>query len=167
MTRLLIRSDDVSRQSDEHSQPLRCSFAQPAPQTPERVAAIRACAARLADRGLQAMWPAELPLSRRARARPEAVSGHQSARCAPASRLCAQCRLRAGQPMAGQFSPTARGPQRDMRHQHGTSAPTRGARIDGPRLDRFRSGSSGRHCRRYDRLIPRRRRSAIGWRGAQ
>ena len=169
MTRLLIPSDYLSIRSDEHSQSTRLSPTKPPPQTAERLAPTRPSAAWLVDRDLQEMRPADLSLSRWAGAWPEAISGDQSAWWASAQRICTKCRLRSGHRMARQLSPAARYTQRDLRHQCRTSASPRGSRINlhGPGVNRPRLCQSRCDRRRYDRVLSRRRRSAVGSGGAQ
>jgi uncharacterized protein with von Willebrand factor type A (vWA) domain len=169
MTRLLIPSDYLSIRSDEHSQSIRPSSANTTPQTAERVATARSCAAWLVDRDLQQMRSADLSLSRRSRTRPQAISGDQSARRASSPRICTKCRLRTGRRMARQLSPATRCTQRDLRHQCRTSASTRGSRIDchGPGVNHPRLCQGRSHRRRYDRVLPRCRRSTVGSGGAQ
>ena len=165
----MIRSDYLSIRSDGHSQSFRPSFATAPPQAAERLAATRPCAAWLVNRDLQEMRPAKLSLSRWSWTRPEAIFGDQSAWRASSQRICTKCRLRTGYRMARQLSPAARCSQRDLRHQCRTSASTRGSRIDahGPDVDRLRLCQSGCHRRRYDCILSRCRRSAIGSGAAQ
>ena len=87
MTHLLIRSDRLAIRSDEHPTSFISGSAQTPSQAGARLAADRAAAARLADRDLQALRSAELPLRQRPGARSEAISVHQSARRAPAPGL--------------------------------------------------------------------------------
>lgn len=169
MTRLLIPSDYLTIRSDEHPGSIRPSPTKTAPQTVKRFAATRPCFARFIDRDLQAVRSAELSLSRWSGARPEAIFGDQSAWRASSQGICTKRRLRAGCSMDRQLSPAARCTQRGLRNQHRTSAPTRGSRIDryGPGTDRPRLCQSGCHCRRYGRVLSRRRRSALRSGGAQ
>ena len=169
MIRLLIRSDYLSIRSDERSESIRPSPAKTAPQIAERFAATRPCVARLVDRDLQAVRSAELSLSRRSGARPEAISGDQSAWRTSPQRLCTKRRLCTDNPMARQLSPATRCIQRDLRDQFITPAPTRGSRIDhhGSSVDRLRLCQSGRHCRRYGRVLSHRRRSTVQSGGGQ
>src|SRR5215469_16482743 len=104
---LVIRSDDDHR--------FACvGAAQAAPQTRTRPAPARVGAARLTDRDVQALRPAELPLRQRAGSRAEAVSGDQPAEWTSTQRLRTQCTLLAGHRAAWQFSPAARITQRDL-----------------------------------------------------
>ena len=165
----MIRSDYLSIRSDGHSQSFRPSSAKAPPQTAERLAATRPCAARLVNRDLQEMRPAKLSLSRWSWTRPEAIFGDQSAWRASSQRICTKCRLRTGHRMARQLSPAARYTQRGLRHQCRTSASPRGSRVDphGPGVNRTRLCQSRRGRRRYDRVLSRCRRSAVGSGGAQ
>lgn len=168
MTRLPIPSDCLSIRSDAHSESIRPSPTKTAWQTAQRFAATRPTVARFIDRDLQAVRSAELSLSRRSGARPEAISGDQSAWRASPQRICTKRRLRPGCPMARQLSPAARGTQRDLRHQCRTSAPARGSRIDrhGSGIDRLRLCQGRCHRCRYDRVLSRGRRSAVRSGGA-
>ena len=169
MTRLLIPSDYLPIRSDEHSQSIRFSPTKTPQQTAARLATTRPPAARLVDRDLQEMRSTNLSLSRWSGTRPQAVSGDQSARRPPSQRICTKCRLRTGHRMARQLSLAARYTQRDLRHQCRTSASPRGSRIDpdGPGVNRTRLCQSRRGRRRYDRVLSRCRRSAVGSGGAQ
>src|SRR5215472_17485533 len=93
MTRLQILSDYLQIRSDGYRRFANIRAAQTAPQTGARSTPARVCAARLADRDLQAVRPAELSLRQRAGARAEAISGDQPAERASAQRLRAQCVL--------------------------------------------------------------------------
>ena len=169
MTRLLIPSDYLPIRSDEHSQFIRLSPSKTPQQAAARLAATRPPAARLVDRDLQEMRPAKLSLSRWSWTRPEAIFGDQSAWRASSQRICTKCRLRTGYRMARQLSPAARYTQRGLRHQCRTSASPRGSRVDpdGPGVNRTRLCQSRRGRRRYDRVLSRCRRSAVGSGGAQ
>ena len=169
MTRLLIPSDYLPIRSDEHSQFIRLSPSKTPPQTAGRVATARPSTAWRIDRDLQEMRSANLSLSRWSRTWPQAVSGDQSARRPTSQRICTKCRLRTGHRMARQLSPAARYTQRGLRHQCRTSASPRGSRVDphGPGVNRTRLCQSRRGRRRYDRVLSRCRRSAVGSGGAQ
>lgn len=169
MSRLLIPSDHFSIRSDEYSQSVRPGTAKTAPQTAGRVATARSSAAWRVDRDLQEVRSAELSLPRWTGTWPKAISGDQSAWRPPAQRICTKCRLRTGRRMARKLSPAAQHTQRDLCHQCRTSASTRGSRIDthGPGVNRPRFSPSRCHRRRYDCVLFRRRRSAVGSGGAQ
>jgi len=159
----MIRSDYLSIRSDEHTGSFRLSSAKATPQTAEGSAATRVRATWLVDRDLQAVRSAKLPLSRWSRTWPEAISGDQSAWRTSPQRVRTKRRRRPGHPVAWQLSPAARCAQRDLRNQCRTPATTRGSRIGchGPGFNRPRLVTSGCHCRRYDCVLFRRRRSAV------
>jgi hypothetical protein len=165
----MILSDYLSIRSDEHTGSLRLSPTKATPQIAAEFAAIRACAAWLIDRDLQAVRSAKLPLSRRPRTWPEAIPGDQSAWRPSSQRVRTERRLRTGHSMAWQLSPAARCAQRDLRNQCGTSASTRGSRIDahGPGFNWPRLVTSRCHCRRYDCVLSRSRRSTARSGGGQ
>lgn len=151
MNRLLIRSDHLPIRSDGHSDSFAISSTQAPSQSGARPATARDGITRVANRDLQALWPATLPLRRRTGAWAEAIPGDQSAWRTAAPRLCAERGLRAGCPFDRQLSQTTRSSQRDLCDQCRASAPARGSRVDrdgpGPRRPRFRQG--GRHSRRH------------------
>jgi hypothetical protein len=132
-------------------------------------AAARVSLTRHAGRNLPAVWPAELPLRQWARARPEALSLHQSTRQATSSGLCAQWPAGAGRGADRQLPQTARHAGRDLCHQHGTAAPARGAGVAShePGAHRVRHHPARRHYRRHGGCLPRRRRSARSGGGAR
>ena len=70
----MIRSDYLSIRSDEHTASFRLRSAKATPQTTDGSAATRARVTWLFDRDLQAVRSAKLPLSRRSRTWPEAIS---------------------------------------------------------------------------------------------
>ena len=74
MNRLLIRSDDLTIRSDEYPASAINSSAQTPPQAGARLAPDRAGVTRLADRDLQTLRSAELPLRERTGTRSEAIS---------------------------------------------------------------------------------------------
>jgi hypothetical protein len=163
MNRLLIRSDHLSIRSDGHSRSFAISSAQASSQFGARPATAREGVTRVANRDLQTLWPAKLPLRRRAGARAEAISCDQSAWRATAPRLCAERRLRAGCPPDRQLPQATRSSQRDLCNQCRASAPARGSRVDRdgpcPRCPRFRQG--GRHSRRHGCVLSRCWRLAV------
>src|SRR4029453_15575943 len=92
MTQVLNLSDYHLILSDEHSKFVIHGPAQTPPPAPPRPSSDRTDTARLTDRDLQALRPAQLPLRRWAWARPQAISFHnQSNRRAPPGGLCAKC----------------------------------------------------------------------------
>src|ERR1700732_2877053 len=79
-------------QQDEHSRMVICRSSQAPPPPCAPPASDRTDTARLADRDLQTLRAAQLPLCRRNWAWPQAISfPHQSNRRAPARRLRAEC----------------------------------------------------------------------------
>jgi hypothetical protein len=159
----MIRSDHLSIRSDEYTESFRPRSAKATPQTAEGSATTRARATWRVDRDLQAVRAAKLPLSRRSRSWPEAISGDQSAWGTSPQRVRTKRRLRPGRSVAWQLSPAARCAQRDLRDQCRTPATTRRSRIGGhgPGVNWPRLVTSGCHCRRYDCVLSRRRRSAV------
>lgn len=155
MNRLLIRSDHITIRSDEYPGSVSDSTAQTPPKTGARLAPARAGVTRFADRDLQALRPAELPLRQRPGTWSEAISGHQSTRRAAPQRLRPERHARARCQFDRQLQQAARGSQRNLRDQHGTPAPARGSRVDrdgpGPHLLRRRQG--GRGSRRHGCLL--------------
>src|ERR1700737_475632 len=92
MTQVLNLSDYYLILSDEHSRIVICSSSQASPPPCAPPASDRTDTARLADRDLQTLRAAQLPLCRSSGAWPEAISFHtQSNRRAPARRLRADC----------------------------------------------------------------------------
>lgn len=160
MNRLLIRSDYLSIRSDGHSGSFAISSTKAPSQSGARPATTREGVTRVANRDLQALWPAKLPLRRRTRAWAEAIPGDQSAWRTAAPRLCAERPLRAGCRFDRQLPQATRSSQRDLCDQYRASAPARGSRIDRdrpcPRRPRFRQG--GRHSRRHGYVL------SHGWR---
>jgi hypothetical protein len=169
MNRLLILSDCLVIRSDEHPESCVNSPAQTSPQTRARSASDRTGAAWLADRDLQALWAAELPLRRRTGAWPETVFVGQPTWWATPQRLCVERRSRAGRPVHRQLPQITRNAQRDLRDQRGTPAATRGSRVDrhGPGTRRPRLRQGGRHSRRHGCVLSCRRRPAVKSRGAR
>ena len=163
MNRLLIRSDHLLIRSDEHSESFPISSTQASSQSGARPATTRQGVTRIANRDLQTLWPAKLPLRRRTWAWAEAISCGQSAWRTAAPRLCAERCLRAGCPFDRQLPQATRRSQRDLRDQRRTSAPARGSRVDRdgpcPRRPRFRQG--GRHSRRHGCVLSRCWRLAV------
>ena len=159
----LIPSDDLTIRSDEYPGSVSNSSAPASPQIGARPTTARTGVTRVADRDLQALRSAELPLRRRTWTRSETISGDQPAWRATPPRLCAERCLRAGCPFDRQLPQAARGTQRDLCDQHRTSAPSRGSRVDrhgsGPYRPRLRQG--GRHPRRHGRVLSRCRRLAV------
>jgi hypothetical protein len=163
MNRLLIRSDHLSIRSDGYPSSFTISSTQASSQSGAWPATAREGVTRVANRDLQALWPAKLPLRRRTGARTEAIPGDQSAWRTTAPRLCAERRLRAGCSFDRQLPQATRSSQRDLCDQCRASAPARGSRVDRdgpcPRCPRFRQG--GRHSRRHGCVLSRCWRLAV------
>src|ERR1700737_1782365 len=143
MTQVLNLSDYYLILSDEHSRIGICSSSQASPPPCAPPASDRTDTARLADRDLQTLRAAQLPLCRRNWAWPQAISFHnQSNRRASARRLRAECGSRRSLRVPRQLPQIARDTQRGLRDQCRTSAPPRESRLDGPsrRCPRHRQG---------------------------
>ena len=153
MNRLLIPSDYITIRSDEYSACVSNSSAQTSSQPCARPAPNRATVARFADRDIQALRSAELPLRQWSGAWSEAISGDQSARRAAAQRLRPECHARARSQSDRQLQQAARGTLRDLCDQHGTPAPARGSRVnlDGPSPHHLRYRKAGSCARRHGR----------------
>lgn len=152
MTRVLNLSDNQVIRSDEYSKSVIRNPAQTSPPARTRPAFDRTDAARVTDRDVQALRTAQLPLCRRTRARPQAISVHnQSNRGASAGRLRAECSPRPSRRVPRQLPQGARGAQRDLRNQCRTSAPPRESRLDASERCSSRLRQGGRHPRQHDR----------------
>ena len=162
MTRPLILSDRLSRQSDDSQEPFHLRLARTPPPTRAGCAADRAGDARDAKRGLQALRPAQLPLCRRSGTRTQVLSLGQSAQRATSQRLCAQRRRWARRSVHQQLARLTRCARRDLRHQYRASATTRGAWIErhASRARPVRRDPGGRHSCRHGRGLSRRRSAA-------
>src|ERR1700674_3868348 len=126
MNQFLNLSDSYLILSDEEASSVIRSLAQASPPTRARPSPDRADSARLVDRDLQALRPAQLPLRRRTWARPQAISLHnRSNRGAPAARLRAQCSPYPSRRVPRQLPQAAGDAQRDLRDQCRTFAPPR------------------------------------------
>src|ERR1700751_1178067 len=126
MTQFLNLSDYHLILSDEYSRFIIRNPAQTSPPAYTWPASDRTDITRLADRDLQALWPAQLPLCRRTWPRTQAISFHeQSNRRAPTSRLRTKCSARRSLRVPRQLPQIARDAQRDLRDQWRTSAPPR------------------------------------------
>lgn len=155
MNRLLIRSDHITIRSDEHQRSARNSSAPTPSQLGARLTSNRAIAAWFADRDLQALRAAEVPLRQRPGPWSEAISGHQSAGKTASPRLRSERDARAGCQFGRQLQQAARGSRRNLRDQHGTPAPARGSRVDRSESgsDRLRHRQGGRGSCRYGCLL--------------
>lgn len=155
MNRLLIRSDYITIRSDEYQRYARNRSAQTPSQLGARLTSNGATVAWFADRDLQALRPAEMPLRQWPGPWPEAISGHQPAGKTAPPRLRPERHARAGCQFDRQLQQTAPGSQRNLCHQHGTPAPTRGSWVDrgGPGAHRLRHRQGGRGSRRHGCLL--------------
>src|ERR1700693_902282 len=98
MTRSLRESaDQLSMRSGRFEGCFFRRAAQASPQTPGQLALARARAPRLADRDLQTLRTAGLPMRERTWSRAQALSIDQHDRAAAADGLCAERRLRGSQ----------------------------------------------------------------------
>ena len=162
MNQLLILSERKVILSDDAAETFRRGAAQTPPSIGTRTAADGAGAVRLLDRNVQALRSTKLPLFRRTRTWPQAVSVHQPARWATATGLRTEQCASAGRRIDRQPSSDTQNAQRDLLDQCRTLAPTRKPRIGrnglgAPRPGRCRSG----RCRRgHDCILSRQRRLA-------
>jgi hypothetical protein len=156
MTQRLTHSDLTLIRSAKHA---KCFVRDPA-QTPSptraRLAPNRADCPRIIDGNLQALRPPELPLHRRTRARPQAISidGRANWR-ASTTRLCAECSLPASRRVSCQLPQATGDAQRDLRDQCRASASPREPRLDGSSRRHLRLCQGGCHHRQHDRILPR------------
>jgi hypothetical protein len=162
MTRPLILSDSLSKQSDDSQEHFRFRLARTPPPAGAGHAADRAGDARDAEPSLQALRPAQLPLCRRPRPRTQDLSLSQSAQRAAPQGLRAQRRCWARRSIHQQLARYTRCARRDLRHQHRTSATPRGAWIDrhASRARSVRLDPGGRHSCRHGHGLSRRRPAA-------
>jgi hypothetical protein len=154
MTRLLNHSDIDLIRSASHAKCFLRNVTQTASPADAWSTANRADCARVTDRDIQALWPPELPLCRRAGARPQAISVDDRAnRRASAARLCTECDLSAGCRVSCQLSQATGDAQRDLCDQCRASASSRESRLDGSggRIPRLSQGR--RHHRQHDRIL--------------
>src|SRR4029077_16860024 len=91
MTRVLNQSDILLIRSDGHEEHLFRGSTQTPPPAGADPATNRAGHTWITDRDLQTLWPAQLSLRRRARARAQAILVHcRPNRRSPAPWLCAE-----------------------------------------------------------------------------
>ena len=156
MNHLLNQSDIALIRSAKHA---KCFFRNPAQTPPPAhawLAPTRADCAWVVDRDLQALRPTQLPLRRRTRARPQAISVDSRAnRRAPTARLCAECSLPPSRRVSCQLPQATRDAQRNLRDQCRASASPRESRLDGPGCHRPRVSQGSRHHRQHDRILSR------------
>lgn len=168
MNRLLILSDRYVIRSDETTETFRCCLAQTPPSTGARISVDGAGAARHVGRNLQALRSAKLPLCQRTRTWSQAVSVHQPAWWATATRLRTQQCASAGRRIDRQPPHDTRHAQRDLRDQCRAPAPTRGpVDRDGSSTRQPQRRRSGRYRRGHDCILSRRRRLAVRRGGRQ
>lgn len=162
MTRPLILSDGLSKQSDDSQEHFHLQLARTPPPVGAGHSADRASDAWDAEPSLQALRPAQLPLCRRPGPRTQVLSLSQSAQRAAPQRLCAQRRRWARRSVHQQLARHTRCARRDLRHQHRASATPRGAWIDRheSRAHPVRLDTGGRHSCRHGHGLSRRRPAA-------
>ena len=162
MTRGLNQSDTLLIRSDEHEEHFFHDSAQTPPPAGADHATYRAGHTRVSDRDLQALWPAQLSLHRRARARAQAILVHgRPNRRTPASWLCAERDSPPSRCVSRQLPQTTGDAQRDLRDQCRASASPREPRLDGPGCRNARFCQGGRNHRQHDRILSRCRRPAV------
>jgi len=161
MARLLNHSDIVLIRSAEHDEHFfRCSAQTPPPIGADPTA-NRAGRTWVTDRDLQALWPAQLSLHRRAWARAQAILVHgRPNRRTPAPWLCAERNLPPSRRVSHQLPQTTGDAQRDLRDQCRASASPRESRLNGSGGRNARFCQGGRHHRQHDRILSRCRRPA-------
>lgn len=128
VTRTLLLSDHLNRWSDtcEDSHRLGACVATAPQDLGAPIAATHRSAARLADRALQTLWQAGLPLRGWSGSWPEVLPVGQLSRCAAARRVRAAGVLRADHRMPGQLPSRPRDRGTDLRDQPRAAAPARG-----------------------------------------
>jgi hypothetical protein len=162
MARLLNHSDIVLIRSEAHEECFLRGSAQTPPPIGADPTANRAGRTWVTDRDLQALWPAQLSLHRRAWARAQAILVHgRPNRRTPAPRLCAKCNLPPSRGVSHQLPQTSGDAQRDMRDQCRASASPRESRLDGSGRRNARFCQGGRHHRQHDRILSRCWRPAV------
>jgi hypothetical protein len=162
MARLLNHSDIVLIRSEEHEECFLRGSAQTPPPIGADPTANRAGRTWVTDRDLQALWPAELSLHRRAWARAQAILVHgRPNRRTPAPRLCAKRNLPPSRRVSHQLPQTTGDAQRDLRDQCRASASPRESRLDGSGCRNARFCQGERHHRQHDRILSRCWRPAV------
>jgi hypothetical protein len=160
MTQRLTHSDVILIRSAKDAKCLVRSPAQTSSPAHAWLAPNRADCTWVTDGDLQTLRPTQLPLRRRTRARPQAISiDGRANRRASAARLCAECSLPPGRQVSCELPQAPGDAQRDLRDQCRASASPREPGLDGSgrRSSRFCQG--GRHHRQHDRILSGRRRS--------
>ena len=162
MTRFLTHSDITLIRSDTHEELfLRGSTQTPSPAR-AGAATNRADDTWVTNRDLQALWPLQLSLHRRAWTRTQAILVHDRPnRRTPAPRLCAKRDLPSSRRVSRQLPQTTGGTQRDLRDQCRASASPRESRLNGSGGRNAGFCAGGRHHRQHDRILSRCRRPAV------
>jgi hypothetical protein len=162
MTRFLTHSDITLIRSDTHEELfLRSSTQTPSPAR-AGAATNRADDTWVTNRDLQALWPLQLSLHRRAWTRTQAILVHDRPnRRTPAPRLCAKRDLPSSRRVSRQLPQTTGGTQRDLRDQCRASASPRESRLNGSGSRNAQFCRGGRHHRQHDRILSRCRRPAV------
>src|SRR5262249_16398260 len=142
MTRFLNQSDIVLIRSDKHEELFVRGSTQTPPPAGAGAATNRAGDTWGTDRDLQALWPPQLSLHRRAWTWTQAILVHgRPNRRTPAPRLCAKRDLHSSRRVSRQLPQTTGDAQRDLRDQCRASASPRESRLNGT------GGPNARFCR--------------------
>ena len=161
MTRFLNQSDIGLSRSGKHEEHFFCGSTQTPPPAGADPATNRAGHAWITDRDLQALWPAQLSLRRRAWTRAQTILVHgRPNRRTPAPRLCAERDLPPSRCVSRQLPQATEDAQRDLRDQCRASASPRESRVNGSGCRNARFCQGGRHHRQHDRILSRCRRPA-------
>jgi hypothetical protein len=154
MIRGLNQSDILLIRSDEHEEHFFRGSTQTPPPAGADPATNRASHTWVPDRDLQTLWPAQLSLHRRARARAQAILVHgRPNRRTPAPWLCAERELPPSRCVSRQLPQAAGDAQRDLRDQCRASASPRESRLNGSGCRSARFCQGGRHHRQHDRIL--------------
>ena len=162
---LRFMSDQLLQWSDEFEKRLFAGSARAPSAIARRSAANDEGPSWLSNRAVQALRPSRLPLCRWSRAWPEALLVRQYCRATASDGLRTERRDWGGQRIPRQLQSGARRPERDLRDQRRTAAPTRGTGLNGSGGRRPRLHQGGRHSRRYDRMFSYSRRPAVRYGG--
>jgi hypothetical protein len=162
MTQFLNQSDIKLIRSGKHEELLIRGSTQTPPPTRAGTATNRTGDTWVTDRDLQALWPLQLSLRRRARTRTQAILVHDRPnRRTPATRLCAKRELPPSRRVSRQLPQTTGDAQRDLRDQCRASASPRESRLNGSGGRNAGFCAGGRHHRQHDRILSRCRRPAV------
>lgn len=162
---LRFMPDQLLQWSDGFEKRLFAGSARASSAIAGRSAANHEGPAWLSHRTVQALRPSRLPLCRWSRAWSEALSVHQYCRTTAPDGLRTERRDWGGQRISRELQPRARRPERNLRDQRRTAAPTRGTRLNGSGGHRPRLHQGGRHPRRHDRMFSYSRRPAVRYGG--